>query len=63
MPAFFLAGAMGVKYWRFFLWDLAGALISCPVSIWLAYRYGNAAAAIISKYKPYFFGALEIFQR
>lgn len=60
MPAFFMAGAMGVKYWRFFAWDLAGALISCPVSIWLAYRWGHAAEDIIREYKPYFFGGLAL---
>jgi len=41
MPTFFLAGAMGVKYRVFFLYDLIGALISCPTSIWLAYTYGE----------------------
>jgi len=42
-PAFFLAGATGVKYSTFFCWDFLGALISCPVSIWLAYTYGDEA--------------------
>jgi len=60
MPAFFLSGAMGVKYWTFFLWDLLGALISCPVSVWLAYKYGNDAENIIRHYKPYFFGGLAL---
>jgi len=40
MPTFFMAGTMGVKYRAFFFWDLLGALISCPTSIWLAYHYG-----------------------
>jgi membrane protein DedA with SNARE-associated domain len=41
MPTFFLAGAMGVKYAWFVFFDMLGALISCPVSIWLAYTYGE----------------------
>jgi membrane protein DedA with SNARE-associated domain len=43
MPAFFLTGAMGVKYHRFFLWDFLGALISCPTSILLAWYFGHIA--------------------
>jgi len=37
MPAFFVAGAMGVTYPRFFVCDLLGSLISCPTSICVAY--------------------------
>jgi membrane protein DedA with SNARE-associated domain len=60
MPAFFLAGSMGVKYWKFFIWDLAGALISCPISVWLAFTYGHHAENYIREYKPYFFGGLAL---
>jgi len=51
---------MGVKYWRFFACDLAGALISCPISIWLAYHYGHDAEEKIRENKPYFFAALGL---
>ena len=37
MPTFFMAGSMGMSYWTFFFWDFLGALISCPISIYLAY--------------------------
>lgn len=60
MPVFFMAGSMHVPYWRFLLWDLSGALISCPTSIWLAYRYGPKAEGMLRESKPVLFGALAI---
>ena len=43
MPAFFIAGSMGVPYRVFFSWNLLGGLISCPTSIYLAYKFGPVA--------------------
>ncbi|HLX60939.1 MAG TPA: DedA family protein [Planctomycetota bacterium] len=60
MPTFFMAGCMGVKYPAFVLWDLLGALISCPVSIWLAYTYGERAEKMLSESKPFLFGAIAL---
>lgn len=39
-PTFFFAGGHGVSYWRFFFADLLGALVSVPISIWLAWKFG-----------------------
>jgi len=52
-PAFPIAGSSGMRYSVFFLWDLLGALISCPTSIWLAYVYGEKATAMISRFSIY----------
>ena len=51
MPAFFMAGAMGVVYPRFIFWDLLGAMISCPTSVWLAYTFGPLAMKYLRRGK------------
>jgi len=43
MPTNFMAGSMGVRYRSFIVWDLLGALITCPISVVLAYYLGEAA--------------------
>ena len=48
-PAFLAAGSSGMKYRVFFLWDMLGALLSCPTSILIAYFYGEKATEIISQ--------------
>lgn len=58
MPTFFLAGSMGVRYWTFFMWDLVGALISCPTSIVLAYHFGPKAEELLAEYKWYVLGGI-----
>ena len=60
MPTFFMAGTMGVKYRTFFMWDLLGALISCPTSIWLAYMYGQVVKEWIARSHVYVFGAVGV---
>jgi membrane protein DedA with SNARE-associated domain len=60
MPTFFMAGTMGVKYRTFFMWDLLGALISCPTSIWLAYTYGQIVKDWIARSHVYVFGAVGL---
>lgn len=61
MPTFFMAGSMGVSYWKFLFWDLLGALISCPTSIWLAYTYGKRAEAMLTESKAVLFTMLGLF--
>jgi len=49
-PTFFLCGTMGLAYSRFAFWDLARAVLTCPISIWLGYRFGQDAIEICSQY-------------
>ena len=60
MPTFFMAGTMGVKYRTFFFYDLVGALISCPTSIWLAYEYGEIVKDWIAQSHLYIFAFLGV---
>ncbi len=60
MPTFFMAGSMHVPYWTFLLWDSAGALISCPTSIWLAYTYGKRAEGMLRESRPVLFAVLGL---
>ena len=60
MPTFFLAGTMGVSYARFFLFDLAGALISCPVSIILVYAFGDIVRHWLAESKVVLFIVLGL---
>ncbi len=64
MPTFFMAGTMGVGYRSFFCWDLAGALLSCPTSIILAYYYGEKVRGWLAESHVYmycFFGLLATY--
>ncbi len=38
---YFTAGTLGMRYRTFLLLDLAGALLSAPISVWLGYRFGG----------------------
>ena len=60
MPTFFMAGAMCVPFWKFFFWDFLGALISCPISIWLAYRFGRDAERMLKDCHVYIFAAIGL---
>jgi membrane protein DedA with SNARE-associated domain len=60
MPTYFMAGSMGVKYRTFVMWDLLGALISCPTSIWLAYKFGKEIESTLAKSHLYIFGFLGL---
>ena len=51
IPAFFIAATMGVRYRVFVFWDGLGAMISCPVSIILAYYFGKAAEKYLKEFK------------
>jgi membrane protein DedA with SNARE-associated domain len=41
------AGSLGVNPLRFFLYDLAGALISVPIVVSLGYLFGNELEAVV----------------
>ena len=59
-PTFFLSGSMGLSYGRFLLWDLARALVTCPISILAGYWFGEEAEAVIAQYKYGFLGFLGV---
>jgi membrane protein DedA with SNARE-associated domain len=41
------AGSLGVKYGRFFIYDLAGALISVPIVVTLGYLFANQIELVL----------------
>ena len=41
IPGYFMAGMMGMKYWRFIFLDALGVLISVPISIWIGKLLGD----------------------
>ena len=41
IPGYFVAGMMGMRYWRFILLDTAGVLITVPVSIYIGKLLGG----------------------
>ncbi len=41
IPGYFLAGTLGMSYWRFLLLDSLGVLISVPLSIYLGFLFGG----------------------
>ena len=57
-PTFFLSGSMGLSYFRFLFWDFARSLVTCPLSIFLGYKFGPQAEEYISRYQFWFFGLL-----
>lgn len=40
---FFLSGTMGYRFWKFFFWDFARTILTCPISIWAGYKFGPYA--------------------
>lgn len=55
-PTYFLCGSMGLSYARFIFWDLARAVLTCPISVWLAWRFGEEAKQMLSEYSYVFAG-------
>jgi len=47
--AYFTAGTMKMKYWRFLVLDLVGIVIVAPTLIWIGYRFGNIIDDAIAK--------------
>jgi len=41
IPGYFVAGTMGMKFWRFLLLDGLGVLISVPISIHIGFLFGD----------------------
>lgn len=54
-PTFFLSATMGFSYWRFLLWDGARAVVTCPISVYLGYKFGEKAEEHLGPYKHYLF--------
>jgi len=59
-PVFFLSSTMGVKFLHFIFWDSVRTLLTCPVSIWVGYRFGTCAQDIIAPYKDWLFWVLAL---
>lgn len=51
IPGYFVAGTMGMSYWRFLLLDALGVLVSVPVSIWLGYLFGGSVEVLHQRMK------------
>ncbi len=48
---FFMSSTMGVRFSHFLFWDSVRTLLTCPISIWVGYRFGTCAKDIIEPYK------------
>src|SRR5690606_38044609 len=47
------AGTLGMRYRTFLLLDLAGALLSAPISVWLGFRFGGEISRALSALKRF----------
>lgn len=59
-PTYFLCGSMGLSYARFLLWDFARAVLTCPISVWLAWRFGEDAKVIVKEYSHFLLAGLAL---
>jgi membrane protein DedA with SNARE-associated domain len=59
-PTYFLCGSMGLSYPRFVLWDSARAVLTCPISVYLAWRFGAAAQEKVKEYSHFLLGGLFV---
>lgn len=60
-PTFFFAGGHAVPFWKFFLADFIGALISVPTSIWAAWYLGEnkeKAKAVVHEFHMWLLSAV-----
>ncbi len=57
---FFLSSTMGVKFSHFLFWDSIRTLLTCPVSVWVGFRFGPYAHEIIKPYKNWLFLAIVL---
>ena len=46
---------MGVKFSHFLFWECIRTLLTCPVSVWVGFRFGPYAHEIIKPYKDWLF--------
>jgi membrane protein DedA with SNARE-associated domain len=51
IPGYFVAGTLGMSYWRFLLLDGLGVLVSVPTSIWLGKIFGGSIDLLRKKQK------------
>jgi len=51
IPAYFVAGTLGMSFVRFLLLDALGVLISVPASIWLGKIFGGSIDMLRKKQK------------
>ncbi|MFN0007666.1 MAG: DedA family protein, partial [Planctomycetota bacterium] len=51
IPGYFVAGTLGMSYWRFLLLDGLGVLVSVPTSIWLGKMFGGSIDMLRRKQK------------
>jgi len=51
IPAYFVAGTLGMGFFRFLLLDTLGVLVSVPTSIWLGKIFGGSIEMLRSKQK------------
>lgn len=58
LTLYFLSGTMRVSYLKFIFWDFMRAVLTCPISIWLGWKFGKDAEEIIGRYKDWFLGAI-----
>jgi len=54
-PTFVMAGAARMPIHTFLLWDMLGALVSCPVAIFLAYWFGERAVQWVADSQVYIY--------
>ncbi|MFZ2958912.1 MAG: DedA family protein [Candidatus Ozemobacteraceae bacterium] len=57
---FFLSAAMGISYFQFMLCDFTRAIVTCPISIWAGYHFGQAAQEWLEEYFFWVVGALAV---
>ena len=57
---FFSAGAIGVPFWKFFLFDGLAALVSAPLWVVLGYRYGHTIVEEAHKWQNGVLGAIAL---
>ncbi len=50
---YFTAGTLGMRFRTFLLLDLAGALLSAPISVWLGFRFGGEISRALGVLKQF----------
>jgi membrane protein DedA with SNARE-associated domain len=53
IPGYFIAGTMGMGYWRFLLLDALGVLVSVPVSIYLGRIFGGSVDTLKERFHDF----------
>ncbi|MFG0316701.1 MAG: DedA family protein [Planctomycetota bacterium JB042] len=61
---YFTAGTLGMRFRTFLLLDLAGALLSAPISVWLGFRFGgeiSRALGVLKRFEHVLVGLVVLF--